>query len=327
MGKFFNILFLFLFSTLLFSCGDSGDDGNNGDPQWTTMDSDTFRALTAIWGSSPYDVYAVGLSGVLTHYDGQTWSSQTITDGVSIPTFREIWGLNENSIFATGSGKPYHYDGSTWAPIDNLYNAVWPWSIVSIWASSETDIYVATTDTRMLHTTDGINWDVVFDESVTVPGESYGQIRGSGPSDVYFISGKKVRHFDGLSWTQVDFGGSQPGGSNIIVNAADDVYLQSGQEIHHFDGISWRLLPAIPTRDINVNIIGLWADSPNNVFVSGLADQSHYAVYHFNGISWTEYVNRSITASTSRLAALWGISSNEIFLVGMNGTALRFSLQ
>jgi hypothetical protein len=46
----------------------------NGGTSWTAMSSGTSNTLYDVWGSSSSDVYAVGDSGTMLHYDGSAWS-------------------------------------------------------------------------------------------------------------------------------------------------------------------------------------------------------------------------------------------------------------
>src|SRR6185369_9745394 len=41
---------------------------------WKSMYSPTSQHLQGVWGASPGDVYAVGISGTILHFDGTIWS-------------------------------------------------------------------------------------------------------------------------------------------------------------------------------------------------------------------------------------------------------------
>jgi len=47
---------------------------NDGE-QWVRMESGTEEYLTAIWGSSDEDMYAVGDNGLILHWNGDNWSA------------------------------------------------------------------------------------------------------------------------------------------------------------------------------------------------------------------------------------------------------------
>ena len=73
--------------------------------------------LLEIWGTSSSDVFVVGESGTMLHYDGKTWSRmKTPAPG----TISHIWGSSSSDVFAVGTkGTIVHYDGSTWSPMNS----------------------------------------------------------------------------------------------------------------------------------------------------------------------------------------------------------------
>jgi|GEM_PF-3980547 len=81
------------------------------DKTWHSMKTSIKEDLWEIWGSSASDVFAIGDSGTLLHYDGQSWNSVDIgtTNGLG-----GIWGSSASDIFAVGlSGTVLHYDGQS----------------------------------------------------------------------------------------------------------------------------------------------------------------------------------------------------------------------
>lgn len=86
-------------------------------------------ALFKVWGSGPSDVFSVGQSGVILHFDGSEWTQQlagTASDLIS------LWGTGPNEVVAVGgraTGVIARYDGQAWesAKIGMLpgLNGVW----------------------------------------------------------------------------------------------------------------------------------------------------------------------------------------------------------
>ncbi|MBK8046745.1 MAG: hypothetical protein IPK16_06255 [Anaerolineales bacterium] len=99
------------------------------------MDHHVLRCLKKLWnawGTAANNVYAVGDTGTLLHFDGSNWS--TIPLGYTNNLYA-IWGTGANDIFVTGgSGIIFHYDGSTWSPMTSgtLY------ALRGVWGSSST---------------------------------------------------------------------------------------------------------------------------------------------------------------------------------------------
>ncbi|HEY1814393.1 MAG TPA: hypothetical protein VGG74_18705 [Kofleriaceae bacterium] len=72
---------------------------------------------SAIWGSSPTDVFAAGSGGVIRHYDGTGWSdpmdTQTSVD------LDGLWGNGSDDVFAVGdNGTLLHYHAQLWSSIE-----------------------------------------------------------------------------------------------------------------------------------------------------------------------------------------------------------------
>ena len=71
--------------------------------------------LLATWGSSAQDVWAVGGSGTIVHYDGSKWS---IVRSPTNNTLYAIWGSAANNVFAVGDrGTILRWDGATWTQL------------------------------------------------------------------------------------------------------------------------------------------------------------------------------------------------------------------
>ncbi len=73
------------------------------------------KILQGVWGSSSTDVFAVGYSGTILHYDGNTWSVQA--SGIAV-LLSGVWGSSATDVFAVGgvlSATILHYDGTDWS--------------------------------------------------------------------------------------------------------------------------------------------------------------------------------------------------------------------
>jgi hypothetical protein len=105
--------------------------------KWEMMDSGTKDYLLAVWGNSNKDVFAVGFSGAIFHYDGKAWvRMESGTDG----WFLGIWGSSPSNVIAAGQkGCLLHYDGTGWKPIDSGSSL----DLWAAWGTSASDIYVS----------------------------------------------------------------------------------------------------------------------------------------------------------------------------------------
>jgi hypothetical protein len=78
-------------------CGFLKHLENNNLNKVTTPRTD---ALYGLWGSSQNDIFAVGKSGAILHYDGSIWSSETSSTSADL---RAVWGAG-GEVFAVGAG-------------------------------------------------------------------------------------------------------------------------------------------------------------------------------------------------------------------------------
>ncbi len=72
------------------------------------------KALHAVWGAAPDDVWAVGAGGVIVHWDGVAWRYVPSPDE-RLRTLWAIWGRGADEIFAAGAeGVVLRFDGGGW---------------------------------------------------------------------------------------------------------------------------------------------------------------------------------------------------------------------
>jgi hypothetical protein len=90
--------------------------GNTSGAIWTNMPTGIVNGQTlhSVWGSGPNDVFAVGTGATVLHYNGSTWSKQTMPNGTA--DLYGVWGKASNDVYAVDSvGLLYHYDGASWS--------------------------------------------------------------------------------------------------------------------------------------------------------------------------------------------------------------------
>ena len=130
---------------------------------WAPIVSPTTVNLFGIWGSAWDDIYVVGASGKIFHYNG-SWSEMA---SPTTQTLYGVWGTGGTNwaggdrVYAVGAaGTILQYNGVEWTPMTsnserNLYSA---------WGSSATDVFVAGESTGKASTIlryDGVNWKSV----------------------------------------------------------------------------------------------------------------------------------------------------------------------
>ena len=97
----------------VFTAGEAGAifSTETAGAQWTSMNSKTVETFRGLWGTSATDVYAVGDSGAILHYDGSAWSPES--SGTALRLF-SIWGSSKKSIYTVGdTGLVIHYEDNS----------------------------------------------------------------------------------------------------------------------------------------------------------------------------------------------------------------------
>lgn len=105
--------------------------------QPVTPSSPTPNTLVSVFGTSSADVWAVGYSCTLAHYDG-SWSVAPASCASSSTTLNGVWGSSPSDYWAVGdSSTILHYNGVTWSAVGPggtvSYRAVGGSSASNVW--------------------------------------------------------------------------------------------------------------------------------------------------------------------------------------------------
>jgi len=273
---------------------------------WCTLSNTlTTNSLYDLWGTSASNIWAVGDKGQILHWDGLAWSPQ---DCPYVDTLNSIWGADENNVWAVGQDKHWmseilRYDGVEWtrepAPDVNGLRAVWGQDEDNAWAVGYGTILRY----------DGQTWT---DESLGYQQIYYGTW-GTSADDIW-ISGSEgyVWHFNGTEWrwyyeTPVDGDIWEVWG----IDASQAWMVSDRGTVYHLADDRW--LPFAETDNHSYEHAGVWASSPDRVWVAG------------DGI-WSlhderlEYSHPNINLEVT---ALWGASEDRIWAVTDMGTILE----
>ena len=244
--------------------------------------------LTAIYGFSNTDIYAVGSrivgynpnppptfidSSLIIHYDGSTWRRVNIYNGRLLG---DIYGSSSNNIWAGGwEKKAFHYDGSKWE-IDSI-NIIIPerffFQISSI-GSYNSNIYLIGNSTN--NTTA---------ESIT-----------------YFF--KRVNNIWVMQDSFSNFGGTNRFGWRLNQSSLPDLYSNGYGGIYKYNNTSWSNF--FNTED---PISFMWGTSSNNIFATSMGGRA----YHYNGTDWKQI--EQLNDPKIDYYAVW-TDGTEAFVVG-----------
>jgi hypothetical protein len=218
--------------------------------------SDGSSDFTAVWGSSPQDIFVAGRAetgaGLVGHFDGHTWSQMTISDpasgcpspGCLVPggvktgvsdlsgtSSTDVWVIGNRPIYDCetcwdATGTVSHSDGSSWT---NLREHDYV-TFLAIWASAPNDAWILGMDGDFpyLYHSDGTS--LTLNRAVS---DKYPHLRdlwGSSPSDVYAVGPQVLLHYDGSSWIKI----SSEGGNRVWGTSRNDVFVLRANEILHF---------------------------------------------------------------------------------------------
>jgi hypothetical protein len=107
---------------------------------WSPVQTGYPAYFRGVWGSSADNVFAVGYTfteNVILRFDGNSWATMTITPP-SDCGLCAVWGSSATDVFAAGfCGIIYHYNGSTWSPMNSRAGN----ELRSVWGSSGSDVF------------------------------------------------------------------------------------------------------------------------------------------------------------------------------------------
>lgn len=323
------------------ACGPKPLDCSATDFCPVTSPVDPRFALTAIWGSSANDVWAVGSGGTVVHFDGTTW--KLVPSGIP-DTFHAVWGSGPNDVWMGSSCSTlYHLAGPTGAleqrPAFAGPGEVYPGRVYTIWGAGS-DVRVGAqlfgqfdedagdivfgTHLRSVGPDAGGGWEVArgFDGRFV-----HGTIRaiwGASSSDVWMAidnaeeepwtrgSIVRGRQEDGgaFTWASVESQSSAPLES-LWGTATGDVWgVGSNGIVRHFKPNA----PAFAIEDANVgkSLHAVSGTSASDVWAVG----DDGTIIHFDGTSWSE---ASVALPLGPKPTLWGVwasAPNDVWVVG-----------
>jgi len=268
---------------------------------WSATTSGT-NHLYSVWGSSPSDVFAVGNSGVILHFDGSSLSS--MTSGTT-RYLRGVWGSSATDVFVVGTGGTIrHYDGTSWSDMTSGTTV----DLHGVWGSSASDVFAVGVSGTILHY-DGYTWSPMTSGTANW----LRAVWGTSGSDVFAVGNSGViLHYNGSDWNFMTSGttGNLCGvwgssGSDVFVVGASGITL-------HYNGSAWVIMASGTTN----TLYGVWGTSGSDVFAVGYAG----AIRHYNGSAWGAMTG----GTTNTLLGIWGASSTEVIAVGYSGSILYY---
>lgn len=287
--------------------------------------------VNGLWGSDINNVYAVGYFNLdttshLARWDGSKWTylrPDVINgwNGIRVGELTKVYGISANKVFVVGYGFTQQWGrDSTWGFIAEWDGIQWknispnaPGEyFISIWASSENDIWITTAHGFVYHYS-GSNWEKLS----TGTDYYFSDIWGFSNKEIYiaghpgdYSTGIMLK-YKGQIWERV----------NILPPSS----IVSFRSVW---GTSSRYLFVASFGGLFTNKNGYWQDilypgievalfkvrgsSKNNVFVCGPFGK----ILHYNGYNWKNY---EIQFSGYDYLNAIHVFDNVVFIGGIGG--------
>lgn len=280
-------------------------------PDWRAMASNTDKSLYALWAPAEDNVYAVGESSTVMHYNGTEWAPMMAPGGTPA-TLVGVWGSGSELFVIANDGRAFHYTTS-WTEIPPLLDSVSnPIALLGIWGSDASNV-IAVGGAGTIARLAGAAWQPI-PSNVT---SGLRAIAGTSATDIYAVGNAGViQHYNGSNWQ------ASPNTplAGLIFNAvwtstAGDVVavgLQSTSAIVVSKAAAGWNRQLVTTTQLN----GVWGSSDTDIYTVGTAG----TVMHWTGSQW----EAMDSASGKDLTAVAGVASS-VFAVGATGTILRYT--
>ncbi|MFA4948982.1 MAG: FlgD immunoglobulin-like domain containing protein [Candidatus Krumholzibacteriia bacterium] len=265
-----------------------------------TPKQSSYSSILGMWGSSSNDICAVGSTGAIFHYDGQSWSR------MSSPTteiLSAVWGSSTDNVFAVGSyGKILHYNGTAWTSMSSGTTKY----LRGVWGSAPDTVYAVGNNGTILRF-DGSTWT-----NMNYAGTgNLMAVHGRSGTDVYAVGTDRVLHYDGNAWSTIRAGGGSESYTSVWVSPENLVYIGglyyfwvfSNGFILQYDGATWR-----ETNSDLLTCSAIWGTDSSNVYA--LFESGN--VMHYDGSLWT----KSQASAREYYYALWGTAGSDIWIGG-----------
>ena len=196
----------------------------------------------ALDGTGPNDVWAVGLDGSLSHWNGGAWSAQLPI--VEVP-IRGVYAVAADDVWAVAEGGLiFRFDGEEWTVVRSTTTA----TLRDVWSAGPSRAVAVGARATILHF-DGINWLQHFIEPVEIPDSDpwiidvpLHAVWGTAADDIWAAGGSGVLvHWDGETWTYTQSMDERRRTLwSLWGRAADDIWAVGAEgAILHYDGTRW----------------------------------------------------------------------------------------
>ncbi|AKU95061.1 hypothetical protein AKJ09_01725 [Labilithrix luteola] len=314
-------------------------DGATQAAEWypVAAGNDARLGLSSVWGSGKNDVWVVGASGSVLHWDGSTWRSTHLDTDQSLNVIggsspADVWiGSTADRIYhATGfaNGK---VQGALATPIIDVSTGL---SLLSVWAASSNDVWFGgqPNGTTSLWATSTAEGESGWRPMTPTPengfsGPTITGLWGNGTGGVWCVGAKPypgpasyAAYSDGViadsglpTWLELDTQSKSPLNAIWAANATDVWSVGDYGVIRRFRGVptpgtAWEIV-ASPTKQ---HLHGIWGSSSSDIWAVG--DGGTFL--HYDGTEWHSVPAVLPSGTVPNLFGIWGADASDIWAIG-----------
>lgn len=306
-----------------------------------------FPTLWGVWGAATDDVYAVGNTGTILHWDGKSWKRQlggaardlfaisgndvaiaaVGADGEGFTSFGGGFGTDPTGVNGTlrgiavlggqdaiavgDNGAIVRHGASGWTPETSGTFA----TLQDVWSDGTTSYAVGSGGTILRNTGAGAGWLPVTSEAEVTLYDAW----GPDASDLYVVGEQGLLfHHDGTSLTKVgdlikDSGKTDLRGIYGFGKQGPIFTVGGGGYAAAQIGGTWKKT-ATPTTYV---LHAVWGASADDVWAVGNLG----VILHWTGTAWAPYADSPTKAT---LYDVWGRSASDVYAAGANGVLIHF---
>ncbi len=200
----------------------------------------------AIHGTSNADIWAVGDTGHIEHWDGTGWSH------FESPGFDDLFDVfcltpsNAGAVGAAGYGSRTHWntllnwDGMSWNALNEGLDPVWGWDIYGVWGSAADDVWAVGNGGKVLRF-DGTTWSEIDGDPSA--GARLRAVWGLESDDVWAVGEGTILHWNGSTWSTVLVDVAGRFFLDVNGTSADDVWIVGdGGLVLNDEGSGWTVV-------------------------------------------------------------------------------------
>jgi Tfp pilus assembly protein PilX len=276
-----------------------GRFNNPAETAWYKYTLTGGSSLYGVYMNSYADVWIVGASALVVHWNGNAFSTATLTPNVS---YRTVWCTASYVCFAGGdtSGNAtviQNYNGTAWAKATISGSSI-NTNIKSIQCTASNNCWAVgdnpTATFSYFYSWNGTTWTAVNENALTA--YPYDGVFCNTATDCWAVgSTANFARKNGANWANLATGLPSTQYLGIYCNSTNDCWAvgqnNAGKDlIVHWNGSAWSRDASNPTPVANLNAVT--CANTNDCWAVGAAVTGGLPVFvHYDGTGWTQFTN------------------------------------